>query len=213
MAFAPPPPADGNEPAGLLPRHLSSPALLLALVGVDAMNRLRAVLTTRGLTPKQFEVLGVLHDRGPTGQQELGTAVNVAPSVLVTLLNPLEHDEFIVRVRDDHDRRRHLVTLTSTGRDHLNEASDSMHTAQARMFSMLDTPQLTQLSTLLSQIRDGLVSGPNADRSPESLEHATITASTPPKTTKTGSRARPAERLEPPQRVRRLTGVRPPPAA
>ena len=44
------------------------------------------------------------------GQRELGEVMETDPSILVTLLNPLEAEGLLSRQRAEHDRRRHLVT-------------------------------------------------------------------------------------------------------
>src|SRR4051794_19733771 len=67
------------------------------------------------LMPRQFQLLGLLADHGPMGQRDLGQAMATDPSILVTLLNPLEADGFLTRNRDSADRRRHVVTLTAKG--------------------------------------------------------------------------------------------------
>src|SRR3954453_17075308 len=96
----------------ILEEHRSSPGLLLALVGHEAMRRLRAAHTAHALKPRQFQVLGLLHDHGGLPQRELMQAMGVDPSILVTLLNPLEDEGLVARQRDPSDRRRHIVTLT-----------------------------------------------------------------------------------------------------
>jgi DNA-binding MarR family transcriptional regulator len=68
--------------------HRSSPGLLLALLGADAMRRLRQAHTDQGLKPRQFQLLMLLADGGPMAQGELGAAMETAGSIVVTLLNP-----------------------------------------------------------------------------------------------------------------------------
>ena len=104
------------DTAGLFEERCSSPGLLLALLGHYAMRRLRAAHTKHELSPRQFQLLALLHDRGPMGQRELGQVMETDPSILVTLLNPLEAEGLLSRQRDEQDRRRHLVTLTGRGR-------------------------------------------------------------------------------------------------
>src|SRR3954451_25208299 len=99
----------------ILDEHRSSPGLLLALLGQEAMQRLRAAHTAHNLKPRQFQILGLLHDQGGLAQSDLVREIGVAPSVLVTLLNPLEADGHVTRERHPADRRRHLVTLTAAG--------------------------------------------------------------------------------------------------
>src|SRR3954467_11569000 len=104
-----------TAPPSILDEHRTSPGLLLALLGQEAMHRLRAAHTAHNLKPRQFQILGLLHDHGGLAQRELIVEMDVDPSILVTLLNPLEADGLVSRERDPADRRRHLVTLTRKG--------------------------------------------------------------------------------------------------
>ena len=117
---------------GVLDERADSAGLLLALLGQQAMRRLRAAHTAERLSPRQFHLLGLLHDRGPTTQRELGALMDVDPSVLVTLLNPLEADGYLARERDPADRRRHVVNLTTTGKRQLNRALRPNATPKSR---------------------------------------------------------------------------------
>src|SRR4051794_2652765 len=94
---------------GLLDEHRSRPSLLLALLGHEAMRRLRAAHDAHNLKPRQFQILGLLHDHGGLPQRELMAEMDIDPSILVTLINPLEADGLVTRERDPADRRRHLV--------------------------------------------------------------------------------------------------------
>src|SRR3954454_22375937 len=111
-----------TAPASILDEHRSRPGLLLALLGQEAMRRLRAAHTAHNLKPRQFQILGLLHDHGGQAQRELMQEMDIDPSILVTLLNPLEADGLVTRKRDPVDRRRHLVRLTSAGERHLVSA-------------------------------------------------------------------------------------------
>src|SRR5215212_10775792 len=91
-------------PAGILDEHRSSAGLLLALIGHEAMRRLRAAHTAHGLKPRQFQILGLLQDHGGLAQRELMETMGIDPSILVTLLNPLEADGLVSRERDADDR-------------------------------------------------------------------------------------------------------------
>src|SRR5215212_10734702 len=98
-------PLTSGDRGGLIEERATSEGLLLALVGQHAMRRLRAAHTEHKLSPRQFHLLGLLHDRGALTQRELGTLMDVDPSILVTLLNPLEADGYLSRERDADDRR------------------------------------------------------------------------------------------------------------
>jgi DNA-binding MarR family transcriptional regulator len=143
---------------GLLEERRSSPGLLLALLGHHAMRKLREVHTRHELTPRQFQLLGLLHDRGPLGQRELGQVMETDPSILVTLLNPLEAEGLLSRRRDPLDRRRHLVSLSARGERRLAAAARAQREAEEELFAGLDERQREQLRVLLVALKDGLSS-------------------------------------------------------
>ena len=139
---------------GVLDERATSAGLLLALLGQHAMRRLRVAHDDQDLSPRQFHLLGLLHDRGAMTQGELGNLMGIAPSVLVQLLNPLEDDGRISRDRDPADRRRHVVTLTSAGKKHLNRAARAQRDAEDELLASLTTNQREQLRQLLLTLRD-----------------------------------------------------------
>src|SRR5215204_2228717 len=141
---------------GVLEERATSEGLLLALLGQHAMQRLRAAHTAHKLSPRQFHLLGLLHDRGPMTQRELGALMNVDPSILVTLLNPLEADGYLSRKRDPVDRRRHDVTLTAAGEQQLDRAARAQRDAEDDLFATLTATQRAQLRALLLVLREQL---------------------------------------------------------
>jgi DNA-binding MarR family transcriptional regulator len=151
-----------SSPASILDEHRSSPGLLLALLGQEAMRRLRAAHTAHNLKPRQFQILGLLHDHGGLAQRELMQEMDVDPSILVTLLNPLEGDGLVTRERDPSDRRRHLVTLTPAGERHLASASRAQKETEDALFASLADDQRGQLRALLVTLRDGLAAHPES---------------------------------------------------
>lgn len=146
--------ARSDSKLGVLDERATSAGLLLAILGQGAMHRLRAAHDEQDLSPRQFHLLGLLHDRGAMTQRELGTLMGIAPSVLVTLLNPLERDDRIARRRDPADRRRHVVTLTPTGLKHLDRAARAQREAEDELLASLSTEQREQLRQLLLVLRD-----------------------------------------------------------
>lgn len=145
---------------------------MLALLGQEAMRRLRDAHTQNGLSPRQFELLGILHERGPVGQGELGALTGIVASALVSYLNPLEEAQLITRRRDPHDRRKHVVALTGRGRSRLQAASQAQRDAEDQLLSALTTKQRAQLRELLKRLRDSLIQGEKHCATPGSLDPA-----------------------------------------
>jgi DNA-binding MarR family transcriptional regulator len=153
--------ATTTKTASILDEHRSSPGLLLALIGHEAMRRLRAAHTAHNLKPRQFQILGLLHDHDGLAQRELQHTTGIDPSILVTLLNPLEADGLVTRERDPDDRRRHLVKLTRAGEKLLVSASRAQKEVEDALFATLDDDQREQLRDVLLALRDGLAVDPD----------------------------------------------------
>jgi MarR family transcriptional regulator, lower aerobic nicotinate degradation pathway regulator len=96
-------------------------------------------------------------------QRELGTIMDVDPSVLVTLLNPLEAHDQVSRRRDATDGRRHIVTLTGSGARHLIAAARAQRDAEDALLAGLTADQREQLRELLLTLRDTLDPTEGAD--------------------------------------------------
>jgi DNA-binding MarR family transcriptional regulator len=145
-----------REDVGLVEERATSEGLLLALLGQHAMRRLRAAHTEHNLSPRQFHLLGLLHDHGAMTQRDLGSRMDVDPSTLVTLLNPLEAEGFLSRERDTADRRRHVVTITPAGGNQLARAAQAQRDAEDELFASFTDTQRSQLRALLLALRDQL---------------------------------------------------------
>jgi DNA-binding MarR family transcriptional regulator len=150
--------------SSILDEHRSSPGLLLALLGHEAMRRLRAAHAGHHLKPRQFQILGLLDDHGGLAQRDLVQTMGIDPSILVTLLNPLEADGLVTRQRDPDDRRRHLVTLTGAGKRHLTSAARAQQETEDALFASLDDDQRDQLRGVLLVLRDALAADPQSAR-------------------------------------------------
>lgn len=164
-------PAASTDPGPpLLDEHRDSPGLMLALLGHEAMRRLRDAHTDHGLTPRQFRILGLLHDRGPLAQADLAAETDTAASILVTQLNPLESDGLVTRTRDPRDRRRHMVVLTEAGQRRLHAAAAAQREAEDDLFRSLTGTQRSHLAQLLALVRDDLTDGNEHCATPASLD-------------------------------------------
>jgi DNA-binding MarR family transcriptional regulator len=141
----------------------SSTGFMLALMGQEAIRRLRDALTAHDLKPRQFQILDLLADRGPVGQRELGETMTIDHSILVTMLNPLEAAGLIKRKRSGTDRRRHVVTITPSGKRRLTNAAQAQREAENALFASLTEQQCNQLRDLLTTLRDANNTEPAAD--------------------------------------------------
>jgi DNA-binding MarR family transcriptional regulator len=105
------------------------------------------------------------------GQRELGQVMGVDPSVLVTLLNPLEADGHVSRQRDPADRRRHVVVLSPAGATQLAAAAAAQRAAEDALFAGLDGDQREQLRRLLLALQTSLQPGQADPCTPPAGDH------------------------------------------
>jgi MarR family transcriptional regulator, lower aerobic nicotinate degradation pathway regulator len=79
-------------------------------------TRIAAALETLGLTPARFGLLNLLGSLEGANQQELGSAMGVDPSTMVSLIDELEAAGLAKRQPHPRDRRARAVVLTAKGR-------------------------------------------------------------------------------------------------
>jgi MarR family transcriptional regulator, lower aerobic nicotinate degradation pathway regulator len=112
-----------------------------------------------GLRPRHLLALTVLRDHGASGQQQLAEVLDIDPTNLVLLLNELERERLVERRRSEEDRRRHVVELTSTGRELLARAEMALGATEEIVLGALDRDEREALYMLLARAVDGLAAG------------------------------------------------------
>lgn len=140
---------DAQDRGYLDRRLISHPSLMLAVLGQQAIQRIRDTLSAHGLKPRQLQVLEFLAERDAVGQRELGEQLLIDHSILVTMLNPLEADGLIERRRSCSDRRRHNVSITTAGRARQVEATASVARLEEQILEALPEDGRRQLAELL----------------------------------------------------------------
>lgn len=108
-----------------------------------------SVLAPLGLRPRHLVALTVLRDRHGSTQQALSTTLMMDRANVVGLLNDLEADGLIERLRSPEDRRRHLVQLTDAGTHRLAKAEFALARVEDEVLCGLDTEQRDTLYALL----------------------------------------------------------------
>jgi DNA-binding MarR family transcriptional regulator len=89
------------------------------------------------------------HDRCP--QQELADAFCMDANNVVLLLNELEELGYVTRLRDPHDRRRHLVQITKAGRRAFERAQQATQGIEDEVLHALAPDERETLLRLLNR--------------------------------------------------------------
>jgi MarR family transcriptional regulator, organic hydroperoxide resistance regulator len=110
--------ADGDDPAGWPTGRLLSTAARLV------ENRWNEGLATFGLTHAGFGVIAHLM-AGPLSQHQIAGLTMVEDQTISRTLDRLERQGHIERARDATDRRRRVVSVTTSGRRAFTEVAGS----------------------------------------------------------------------------------------
>ena len=117
-----------------------------------------------GLTPALFGILNVLGAREGAIQQEIGSAMGIDPSTMVSLIDQLEAAGLAKRRPHATDRRAREVVITPKGRRLLERGRQMSMQVEDEVLQGLTAAERRQLLTLL---RRALSSAP-----PQSLWRA-----------------------------------------
>src|SRR5829696_5149718 len=112
-------------------------------------TRFAEALEPLGLTTALFALLNVLGTRQGAIQQELGAAMGIDPSTMVSLIDQLEAAGLARRRPRPTDRRAREVVITPKGRRALERARELAMQVEAEVLGGLSGAERRQLLALL----------------------------------------------------------------
>ena len=131
------------------------PSWLAAQVARRAQRLVEEALAREGARRQHFVVLTSLAEQGPASQAALGRRLWIDRSDLHAILNELESNGQVARVRDETDRRRNVVALTRTGRAALARLDKRVDAAQEELLAPLPAADRRELRRLLERVVQG----------------------------------------------------------
>lgn len=138
------------------PRRLRQlPSWLTSQVARQAQRLVSEALAQEGARRQHFTVLTSLAEQGPASQAALGRRLWIDRSDLHAILNELERDGLVRRIRDEQDRRRNVVALTPPGTAALKRLDKRVDAAQNALLEPLSAADRRELRRLLQQLVDG----------------------------------------------------------
>ena len=108
-----------------------------------------AALQSIGLTPPLFAILNYLQAREGAIQQQVGSAMGIDPSTMVSLVDQLERAGLAQRRPHPRDRRAREVLLTPAGRETLKTARELARGVEDAVLQGLSSAERRQLIALL----------------------------------------------------------------
>jgi MarR family transcriptional regulator, lower aerobic nicotinate degradation pathway regulator len=128
------------------------PSWLLARTARRAQRLAEEALAEEGVRRQHFVVLTSLAEQGAASQAALGRRLWIDRSDLHAILNELERQGLIARVRDEQDRRRNVVKLTRAGRTALARLNTRVDAAQDALLAPLSRADRRELIRLLERL-------------------------------------------------------------
>ena len=117
-------------------------------------TRTAEALESLGLTTALFALLNVLGPREGANQQELGSAMGVDPSTMVSLIDQLENAGLANRRPRPTDRRAREVVITPKGRRVLGQARQLAMQVEDDVLRGLSPAQRQRMLALLRRAVD-----------------------------------------------------------
>jgi DNA-binding MarR family transcriptional regulator len=140
----------GREASPEVPTNRAG--FLLSRVGTAVQTGFKEVLAGWDVRPLHFLVLSALQARTGSSQQDLCRALGIDSGNMVELLDTLEARGYARREVDALDRRRHVVSITPTGRTVLGQIARAVEEFDGRFLAPLTTEERRQLVGLLVKL-------------------------------------------------------------
>jgi DNA-binding MarR family transcriptional regulator len=141
------------RPIHRVARELSeSSGFLLARLGLGFKTRAMARVEGAGGEVYDYGVLAILAEGDRETQATIADALDLDPSRLVALLDSLERRGLVVRQRDPHDRRRHVVSITPAGKHELTRLRKVAQEVEDEYLAPLDAESRAILHELLLRL-------------------------------------------------------------
>jgi DNA-binding MarR family transcriptional regulator len=152
----------------LHPALVRNTGYLISRLGFYASRQFAEQLATVGLTPRMWGAMNMLDHEGDVSQQQLGRAIGMDPSSMVSTIDELEAKGWVERRRHPTDRRAYALHITDAGRATLTDARRLAGRAQNELLAPLDEAERAQLHDLLMRLvtAAGAVQDPIGFRDP-----------------------------------------------
>jgi DNA-binding MarR family transcriptional regulator len=109
-----------------------------------------------GMQLRHLVALSYVRDHDACPQHELAEAFCMDANNVVLLLNEIEQLDYVTRLRDPSDRRRHLVQLTPAGAEALSLAERAQEAIEDDILQALDDEERATLWQLLTRALRGV---------------------------------------------------------
>ena len=108
-----------------------------------------------GLTIKHFGALLILDEQGSLTQRQLGDELGIDRTTMVAFVDDLENARYVVRSRNEDDRRAYVIELSRQGTSALKQAREALEQVERELLSALTGAERRAFGDLLSRVAGG----------------------------------------------------------
>ncbi|MGD9863438.1 MAG: homoprotocatechuate degradation operon regulator HpaR [Pseudodonghicola sp.] len=138
-----------------LPKTSRSLPIALLRAREEVMGPIRAMLADVGITEQQWRVLRVLEEGGAAEPTRIAEDSCLLLPSLTRILQKLEERGLIVRQRDQADKRKQIVQITSAGAEVIAENLETSIALNDQVRQRLGAARYELLLDLLNELNKG----------------------------------------------------------
>ncbi len=127
--------------------------LIVLFKAYQSLNRtVKDSLNHTQLSVNEFTVMEALYTKKELSTQQIIDKILIPNSSLTYVLDTLQKRKYIKRVRDNHDKRRQLITLSKEGEELFKDIYQQHYSHMKEIFDELTIDQKQQLEHYLKII-------------------------------------------------------------
>lgn len=125
---------------------------LLREVSTIVKRKGREILTKFPITQPQFSALIWLYEEGDLTIGELSQKMFLACSTMTDLVDRMEKNELVARVRDERDRRVVRIHILSKGKEIIDKVLETRRAYLTKMIGQISEAEAIQITKMLTQL-------------------------------------------------------------
>jgi DNA-binding MarR family transcriptional regulator len=103
-----------------------------------------------------YAVGAVLTEFGPLSQKEVSSRIAMDPSDIVSIIDHMEHEHLVKRLRDKTDRRRYILSLTDRGTDFMEHMDRRINEHKNDILTPLTAEERKEFVRILRKLLEHL---------------------------------------------------------
>ncbi|MFD1426392.1 MarR family winged helix-turn-helix transcriptional regulator [Kroppenstedtia sanguinis] len=139
-----------DNQAGLSKELVAEIECLLREISTVVKRKGREILNEFPITPPQFTALLLLNDEGDMTIGDLSQKMYLACSTMTDLVDRMEKNELVDRIRDNRDRRVVRIQLLQKGKEIIQDVMEARRSYLSQVLSGFSEEEVREMTKHLS---------------------------------------------------------------